>query len=67
MASARDVNGDGYADLIIGAPEQDMGAGDSGTAFVYHGSAAGVSTTPTLTFTNPIPQASANFGYSVGR
>jgi hypothetical protein len=37
-ASAGDVNGDGYDDLIIGAP----GAGDGGAAYVFHGSATGL-------------------------
>ena len=36
-----DVNGDGYADVIVGAPGYDNGRA-SGAAFVYHGSAAGL-------------------------
>ncbi|MBK6381106.1 MAG: FG-GAP repeat protein [Chitinophagaceae bacterium] len=46
MASAGDVNGDGYNDVIIGAYEYDDGANtDEGRAFLYHGSATGVSAT----------------------
>jgi hypothetical protein len=65
VASAGDVNGDGYSDVIIGAYKYDDAANtDEGRAYVYHGSAAGLSTTP-----NSIPddanQANANFGYSV--
>ena len=41
MATAGDVNGDGYADVIVGAPDYDNGQTDEGRAFVYHGSAAG--------------------------
>jgi hypothetical protein len=43
MASAGDVNGDGYADLLIGEP----GFGNTaGAAYVYPGSPAGLGTTP---------------------
>ncbi len=42
-AGAGDVNGDGYEDVIVGAPL--FGSGDHGRAFVYHGSATGLSTT----------------------
>jgi hypothetical protein len=44
--SAGDVNGDGYSDVIIGAPRYDNGQTDEGTVYVYHGSSAGLSTTP---------------------
>ena len=36
MAPAGDVNGDGYADVIVGAPDYDNGQADEGRAFVYH-------------------------------
>ncbi len=41
VATAGDVNGDGYADVIVGADSYDNGQTDEGAAFVYHGSAAG--------------------------
>ena len=41
VASAGDVNGDGFADVIIGAPSTTNGA-----AYLYLGAAAGVSVTP---------------------
>ncbi len=42
VATAGDVNGDGYADVIVGATDFDNGQTDEGRAFVYHGSAAGL-------------------------
>ena len=45
VATAGDVNGDGYTDVIVGAPYYDNGHGAEGRAYVYHGSAAGLSTT----------------------
>jgi hypothetical protein len=63
VASAGDVNGDGYSDVIVGAWEFDNGQTDEGAAFVYHGSASGLSTTPNWTAESN--QAGARFGVSV--
>jgi hypothetical protein len=60
VGTAGDVNGDGYSDVIVGAPEH----GTGGRAFVYHGSAAGLSTIPNWTAEGD--QAYAQFGFSVG-
>ena len=49
-ASAGDVNGDGYADTIVGAIGSRCGeVPSSGCAFLYLGSASGPSTTPDWT------------------
>jgi hypothetical protein len=44
VSSAGDVNGDGYADIVIGAQNLENGYG---AAYVYFGGASGISTTPT--------------------
>jgi hypothetical protein len=42
VSGAGDVNGDGFADVIVGAFFYDAGQADEGAAFVFLGSAAGV-------------------------
>ncbi len=63
VASAGDVNHDGYDDVIVGAPDYDNGSTDEGRAFVFHGSATGLSPTPNWTAESD--QAGAVFGWSV--
>lgn len=46
LASAGDVNGDGYADVIMSAPDFDNGQTDEGMVSVYYGSATGLPATP---------------------
>jgi hypothetical protein len=64
VGTAGDVNGDGFADVIVGAFQYDNGETDEGSAYVYLGSAVGLVTTPAWTAEGN--QASALFGYSVG-
>ncbi|MCB9210729.1 MAG: FG-GAP repeat protein [Ignavibacteriales bacterium] len=63
VSTAGDVNGDGYSDVIVGAYEYDNGETNEGRAFVYHGSANGLS--QTANWTAESNQASAYFGVSV--
>jgi hypothetical protein len=63
VAYAGDVNGDGYADVIVGAEGYDAGQADEGRAFVHLGSAAGLAASPV--WTNEGNLASANYGGSV--
>lgn len=49
VACAGDVNGDGYADIMLGAQYYDNGQNNEGAVFIYHGSANGVSATPVST------------------
>jgi FG-GAP-like repeat/Secretion system C-terminal sorting domain/FG-GAP repeat len=63
VAGAGDVNGDGYSDVIAGASQYDNAESNEGSAFVYHGSAAGMNTTATAMV--EINQANTRMGYSV--
>jgi FG-GAP repeat/FlgD Ig-like domain len=45
VATAGDVNGDGYDDVVVGAPYYHTG-GTFGHVYVYHGSASGVNNSP---------------------
>jgi hypothetical protein len=46
VAGAGDVNGDGYSDVVVGAPDAETSVADGGKAFVFHGSAGGLSVAP---------------------
>ena len=63
VSTAGDVNGDGYSDVIIGAPYFDYGQTDEGVAYVYHGSASGLSLTSN--WIGEENQGGAFYGYSV--
>ncbi len=61
VAAAGDVNGDGYGDVIVGAPSNDAGGANAGRAYVYYGGAA-PDATADLTLTGEA--AGDNFGES---
>src|SRR5262245_11665970 len=42
VASAGDVNGDGFDDLIVTAPFYDLGEFNEGAAFLFFGSPSGI-------------------------
>jgi hypothetical protein len=53
VASAGDINGDGYGDLIVGAPGADPGGNDAaGTAYVIFGKPSGWTATLSLSSLN---------------
>lgn len=63
VATAGDVNDDGYSDVIVGARLFDGGEADEGSVFVYHGSASGLGVTPAWQYESNM--ANAELGYSV--
>ena len=63
VSTAGDVNGDGYSDVIVGAYRYNVVYADDGRAFVYYGSASGLSVTPNWTAESN--QEYSFFGYSV--
>ncbi len=63
VATAGDVNGDGYSDVVVGAQAYDGGQTDEGRAYVYHGGPGGLAAAPA--WTSEPDQASAQFGRSV--
>jgi hypothetical protein len=63
VSCAGDVNGDGYSDVIVGAPDYSNGEPSEGGAFVYYGSAIGASATPD--WSAELDHADSWFGVSV--
>lgn len=63
VASAGDVNGDGFSDVIVGAPQFDNGEISEGRVFVFHGSSDGLATL--ADWTAESNQHQAKFGYAV--
>ena len=63
VAGAGDVNGDGYADVLVGAPLDDTFGNDTGRAYLYLGGPGGPSTTPARTFHGS--QSGEQYGNSV--
>lgn len=65
VRSAGDVNGDGYGDVVVGAPQWDDGQMDEGKAWAYLGSPSGLSTT--AAWTAESDQAGSWFGRWISR
>jgi hypothetical protein len=68
VAGAGDVNGDGFADVIVGAHTLDAGETDEGAAFVFYGSTTGIADGTPATAKTRLEgnQAEAWMGVSVG-
>jgi hypothetical protein len=64
VGTAGDVNGDTYADLIAGAPWYSNTLEHEGAAFVFHGSPAGLGSTPNWMVAGQ--QLGAGLGQAVG-
>ena len=63
VSGAGDINRDGFADVLVGAPGYDNGEADEGRAFLYLGSPSGLSSEPAWTAESN--SAGARFGSSV--
>lgn len=63
VASAGDVNGDGFADIVVGASRYDEGMSNVGKIYVYMGASNGISLYPDWTYTGNIMDG--NLGISV--
>ena len=62
VSSAGDVNGDGYSDVIIGAPNNDAGGSNAGRSYIYYGGII-PDAVPDVTLTGTM--AGDNFGFAV--
>ncbi len=67
VAGAGDVNGDGYADVLVGAPGYDAAHANEGSAFIYLGGASGIASGSAATAAAQLvsDQADALFGWGV--
>jgi len=63
VSGAGDVNNDGYDDIVVGANFYDNGQTNEGRAYVFHGNASGINTTPSVTLECNID--AAEFGFAV--
>ncbi|MEO8590380.1 MAG: FG-GAP-like repeat-containing protein [Flavobacteriales bacterium] len=63
VSNAGDVNGDGYSDVVSGAPDASNGQAGEGLVYVHYGGTAGLSAVPNVTLEMNI--AGARFGASV--
>ncbi len=65
VASAGDVNGDGFFDVLVCVPAWDtLQVEDAGKVAIFHGGPNGLSLTPTYELLSPIPAANQQFGFS---
>jgi len=63
VSGAGDVNGDGYADVVVGAPEYDAPQDDEGAAYIFYGSDQGLS--PAAGWWVAGPHTMSRFGRAV--
>lgn len=63
VATAGDVNADGYSDLAIGSPYYSLFGSERGTVFLYLGSSTGLGTS--LAWSSNGPGAGSHYGFRV--
>jgi hypothetical protein len=64
VAPAGDLNGDGFADLLIGNEVVNGVYEREGKAFIFYGSVSGLSNSPDVIIDNPYPEYNVRFGKS---
>jgi len=65
VAGVGDVDGDGYADILIGASGADRGGEDWGLAFLHRGGADGIRRGRVMQISSPLPENHDRFGYAL--
>ncbi|MCK5014252.1 MAG: FG-GAP repeat protein, partial [Candidatus Omnitrophica bacterium] len=65
VAPAGDLNGDGFADLLIGNQWADGDYLHEGKAYIFYGSASGISNSADVIIDNPNPEYNVRFGKSI--
>jgi MYXO-CTERM domain-containing protein/uncharacterized protein (TIGR03382 family) len=65
VAGAGDVDGDGYDDLLVGAPGYPNASKPDGRVFLYRGSASGLPTGPNWASTQPGAVGDSRYGMQV--
>ena len=66
VSGAGDVNGDGFADFVVTAPDYDNGEFDEGHALLWYGSAVGPAAAPDWSFETNIEGAQLTQAASAG-
>jgi hypothetical protein len=61
----RDMDADGYGDLVVSSITYDGDADDEGAVYVYRGGPSGVQPVPSLVVENPDSEAGAHFGQEI--
>ena len=65
VAAAGDLNGDGFHDVVIGAPANLRGGGATGLVYIYYGSTDGLSDNPMVIESPDAGWVALTFGTSV--
>lgn len=66
LASAGDVNDDGFDDLLVGAPLYDHPLLNEGAVYLYYGSASGLNSTPQRVFYGELENAELGTSLAAG-
>jgi hypothetical protein len=66
VAFGGDVNGDGFGDVLVAAPDYDNGQVDEGRVYVFHGTASGLAAGPTRILESNQATAAMGKGLAAG-